>query len=136
MKEERFIPKTMEREIAKDVVFRPIKSWHSLTYAGEKATVLPGSTDHSGCMRIIDNLPCCSIPYTVTHRLYWHRKNPDFTISAFLSYPGAMGAVDDYFWETLGTSSEDVERFSGDDAEKSMERKIIRVLKNKVKQKG
>ncbi len=129
-----FIPTTMEREIAKNIVFRPIKSWHSCTYAGERKEKLPDSNDCSGCMRIIDRLPRCSLPLTVTHRIYWNKKNPDVKISAFLSYPDAMGCSSGkYFWEVYGTRKEDVERFFGDNAEKEMERKIIRVLNRKVK---
>jgi hypothetical protein len=131
MKKIDFIPATMERKIAKDIVFRPMKSWHSMTYAGEKLTKMPNSEDRSGCMRDVNGMPMTSIPYTVTHRVYWHKKHPkENTISAFLSYPDAMGSSGgEYFWETLGTSkNRDIERFFGDDAEAKMEKKIIRVL--------
>jgi hypothetical protein len=126
---DKFIPTTMEREIAKGIVFRPVKSWHSGTYAGEKLERLPGAEDRSGCMRIVNGMKVCSVPYTVTHRLYWNKKKPEKTISAFLSYPDAMGCSTEYFWETLGTRKEDIERFFGDDAEKRMEKKIIKVLR-------
>jgi len=133
-----FIPCTMEREIAKDIVFRPIKSWHSNTFAGEKLLEMPGSEDRSGCMKLIKDkgyqMEMCMIPYTVTHRVYWHRKNPENMISAFLSYPEAMGCSDgEYFWEALGTAKEDIERFFGDSAEHDMEKKIIKALKREVK---
>ena len=125
-----FIPATMEREIAKDIVFRPIKSWHSNTYAGEKEEHLPNETDRSGCARKIDGLWYCPIPLSVTHRKYWHRKNPKYTISAFLSYPNGLGAVDKYFWEALGTINKYEERFF---SEEEMERKIIKKLKYEYK---
>lgn len=132
MKRSEFIPTTIEREVAPNIVFRPIRSWHSATYAGEKLTKIPGTDDGSGCMKL-DSSPyseMCGIPLTVTHRLYWNKNNPDRTISAFLSYPNAMGCVDEYFWETLGTGEDgDTERFFGDNAEKEMESKIIEILK-------
>lgn len=137
MRADKFIPTTMEREIAPNIVFRPIRSWHSGTYAGEKLLKIPGKNDGSGCMKKIWNngyeLEVCNIPYTVTHRLYWNKNNPDNTISAFLSYPDGMGAMDEYFWETLGTSEDgDIERFRGEGAEKEMEEKIIKTLSRKM----
>ena len=135
-----FIPCTMEREIAKDIVFRPVRSCHSNTFAGEKLLKMPDREDRSGCMEIINNtrtgsnVEMCRIPYTVTHRQYWHKKNPKYAISAFLSYPEAMGCSDgEYFWEALGTAKEDIERFFGDSAEQDMEKKIIKALKREVK---
>ena len=135
MKPEHFIPTTMERKIAKNIVFRPIRSWHSNTYAGEQLETMPNSMDRSGCMRI-DRLAnyeskMCSIPKTVTHRLYWHKKNPNLTISAFLSYPDGMGGSNgEYFWEVYSVRRDgDIDRFFGKDAEKRMEAKIIRFLR-------
>ena len=124
--EDRFIPLTMERDIGRGVVFRPIRSWHSLTYAGERLETMPGTKDRSGCMRPDGGVtPTCSIPYSVTHRLYWNKKNPDVTISVFLSYPSGMGACDRYFWEVYGKGIEDCERFF---SETEMEQKILEVL--------
>jgi len=74
----------------------------------------------------------CSQPKTVIHRIYWHEDNSEETISAFLSYPDGMGASDEYFWEVYEID-EDTERFFGDDAEKEMEEKIIKVLKDRFK---
>ena len=130
-KEERFIPTTMKREIYPNIVFRPIRSWHSNIYAGEQKETLPDSEDRSSCMRKIGEYErICNIPHTYTHRLYWNKKNPKNTISAFLSYPDAMSYSDgEYFWETLGTrKNHDIERFFGKNAEKQMEKKIIKVL--------
>ena len=128
-KQEKFIPTTTAREIARGIVFRPVRSWHSDTFAGEQITERHG--DGSGCMKLVDGMKMCPIPYTVTHRLYWNVKNPDYTISAFLSYPDAMGiSGGEYFWETLGTEKDgDIERFFGVNAEAKMEKKIIAVLK-------
>jgi hypothetical protein len=131
-----FIPATMEREIAKDIVFRPIRSWHSATYAGEKLQEMNG--DHSGCMELIQQQgfmrkqEMCRIPYTVTHRQYWHRKNPNELISAFLSYPNAMGCWDTYFWEIYPTLDGNEKRF---DSEKKMEKAIVRILKTHLTRK-
>jgi hypothetical protein len=130
-----FIPTTMERKIAKDIVFRPIRSWHSNTYAGEQLETMPDSEDRSGCMDIVERrgykTRMCSIPLTVIHRIYWHKKNPKLTVSAFLSYPDAMGFSNKkYFWEVYSVRKDgDIERFFGKDAEKKMEAKIIRFLR-------
>ncbi len=120
-----FIPCTMARGIGDGIFFRPVKSWHSATYAGEKLTKIPGSYDGSGCMwtERFHGLQVCCVPYTVTHRLYWHERDPSKTVSAFLSYPNAMGCSDEYFWETSGIG-DDVERHFGDDAEADMEKFI------------
>lgn len=124
---DRFIPATMTRHIGDGVFFRPIRSWHSGTYAGEKLRNIPGSKDRSGCLydeKIMGALDCCSPPYTVTHRLYWHERDATKTVSAFLSYPNGMGSSDQYFWETYGAGSDDVERYFGDAAESEMEAAI------------
>ncbi len=103
--EKEFMPCTMEREIAKDIVFRPLRE--------ERDT----------------------LKLAVTHRIYWHRKNPEVTVSAVLFYPGL--AVKEYYWETLGTrKDEEIERFFGRDAERKMERKIIRVLEEEYKKRS
>ena len=128
--EDIFIPCTSEREIAKDIVFRQIKSWHSLTYAGEGLKHLPNSLDRSGCL---DDDGRCSRPLSVCHRIYWHRKNPSFYISAVLSYPNGLSYINEYFWETLGTNGENIERFFGKDAEREMEKKIIKVLRKEYR---
>lgn len=127
-RDDQFIPCTREITISADIVYRPIRSWHAATFAGEGLKVRPGYNDRSGCLRD-DGL--CRPPYTVTHRLYWNKKSPTRTISAFLSYPSAMGCSDSYFWEAMGTRHCDVERFFGDKAEAKMERKIIRKLRTR-----
>lgn len=128
---DRFIPGTMARPIGDGVFFRPVRSWHSATYAGEKLTHMPGGTDRSGCMREAEFMgqQVCGVPLTVTHRLYWHERNPEKTISAFLSYPDGMDCCSEYFWEALGVDEEgreyeDVTRWTGDDAEDKMETAI------------
>ena len=128
-----FIPCTCEREIAKDIVFREIKSWHRLTYAGEGLKFIPGTNDRSGC---IDDDGRCNPPYSVCHRIYYHKKNPNFIISAILSYPNGIASINKYFWETLGTRGDDIERFFGKNAEKNMEKKIIKVLRREFRKKN
>lgn len=130
MKTERFIPATMSRPIGGGVFFRPIRSWHSGTYAGERLESIPGTNDGSGCLfkeRIHDVLRICSPPHTVNHRLYWHERDPTKTVSVFLSYPDAMGCSDGhYFWETYGVGDGDVERYFGENAEAEMEIAVVR----------
>ena len=123
-----FIPCTLERKISKNIVWRPIKSWHSATYAGEKLEKIPNKEDRSGCMRIQFNYPqeCCDIPKTVTHRIYWNKNTNDY-ISAFLSYPDGMGCSTEYFWEIYPVNN-DLERFFGENAEQEMEDKIKKLL--------
>jgi len=122
---DRFIPCTMERMIAPNIFWRPIRSWHSNTYAGEQMLNTP-SGDRSGCAKEIhgSHLLHCYIPYTATHRIYWNNET-DETISAFLSYPNGMGACDEYFWEAL---FEDTERWFDENAEIEMEEAIIERL--------
>lgn len=131
LSEDQFIPTTFAREIAPNIVFRQIRSWHSNNYAGEKKEHLDGSEDRSGCSRKINGMDMCYIPYIVCHRYYWNTKTGKH-ISTFLSYPDAMGISDgEYFWETLGTDKKgDIERFFGKKAELQMEKKIIKVLSN------
>lgn len=114
-----FIPATSPRQISPHIYFRPIRSWHSATYAGEGLTVV--KTDKSGYLL---NNGLCYAPKTVTHRIYWHDETNKF-ISAFLSYPDAMGCVDEYFWEIYPGDNEDVDRFF---SEAEMEAKIISIL--------
>lgn len=129
-KADRFIPATMARSVGDGVFFRPVRSWHSATYAGEKIIERSKGGDRSGCMFAdkFHGLEVCSIPYTVTHRLYWHERDQSKTISVFLSYPGAMGYCDGYFWEALMPDADDVTRYSGDEAETDMEAAVKAAL--------
>lgn len=122
MKPEAFIPGTMNRQITPEIVYRPIRSWHSLTYAGEGLRSVGG--DGSGCVHEND---MCRKPLSVTHRLYWRVADPTDTISAFLSYPGGMGYWEKkYFWEIYYPRCiEDVERFL---EEEEMERRVVQLL--------
>lgn len=106
--EEVFVPATRAISIGNGVVYRPIRSWHSGVYAGERRTIVSG--DASGCiMQHPSGLDVTMVPRSYTHRLYWNVADPSKTISAFLSYPDAMGySHGTYFWEVyLG----EVERF-------------------------
>jgi hypothetical protein len=120
-----FIPCTVPRAIGEGVFFRPIKSWHSGTYAGEGLEYIPGSDDRIGCL-----VGLTVQPKSVTHRLYWHERDDTQVVSAFLSYPGAMGYYgNEYFWEVL---FEDVIRFGGDHAESEMEEAIRRYFRQEA----
>lgn len=113
-----FIPATIERDIGHNILFRPIRSWTALNYAGEGLYIVNG--DRSGCLRD-DNT--CSKPLTVTHRMYWNVKTLKM-LSTFLSYPNAMGVRDTYFWEIYPVEG-DIERF---DSESEMEDRIIQLI--------
>ena len=118
-----FIPGTTEREIARDIFFRPLRSWHSATYAGEGLTEVNG--DRSGCAdKSNPYFPTCRVPLVVTHRCYWNKRTGK-RLSAFLSYPNAMGCYNSYFWE-LYPISDDIRRFA---SESEMERCIKRILR-------
>lgn len=123
---ERFIPCTREITIGGGVWYRPLRSWHSNTYAGEGLTSVRG--DGSGCLHEGRGaMPVASQPSTVTHRLYWHERNRERTISVFLSYPNRMGYSDgEYFWEAYGTGIE--ARWFGENAETEMEAAVLAVL--------
>lgn len=126
-KAEDFIPGTREVEIGRGVVYRPIRSWHSGTYAGERKRVQEDG-DTSGC--IDEKGRPYGRPYTVTHRLYWNRRDPERRVSVFLSYPGAMGACPEYFWEAYIA---DVERFA---TEGECEARILQELGDAAPQSG
>lgn len=121
-----FIPTTMSRHIGDNVFFRPIRSWHSGTYAGERLTHMPDNDDRSGCVREdARGILICRPPYTVTHRLYWRHPDQAKIISAFLSYPNGMGACDEYFWEVYSIEPDGgITRFTGENAEAKMEEVI------------
>lgn len=130
-KEGNFIPATMARAIGTGVFFRPMRSWHSGTYAGERLYKMPESNDRSGCLfeEKAHDFDICSPPLTVTHRNYWHERDAGKTLSAFLSYPGGMGADQEYFWEVYWRQRElDIERFYWPEAEAEMEVKIRKFL--------
>jgi hypothetical protein len=136
MAKSEFIPATTARAIGSGVFFRPVKSWHSGTYSGEKLEHMPGSNDRSGCLydvKVGGALRTCSPPLTVTHRLYWHERDPSKTISVFLSYPDGMGCSDGkYFWESYGLDQHqgDIERYFGESAETEMEADVIQHFAN------
>jgi hypothetical protein len=127
-KKDLFVPATREIAIGDGVVYRPIRSWHSGTYAGEGLLRMP-SGDRSGC---VDDDGSTQPPLTVTHRLYWNVAKPEDMISAFLSYPGAMGCCDEYFWEAY--IGDDVERWTGETAEADMEKAILGALGDSAKE--
>jgi hypothetical protein len=113
----RFIPGTRVIEIERGVVYRPIVSWHAGNLAGMRMRDVMG--DRSGCVELVNGREMTSIPKSVIHRHYWHPSQPDRVVSAFLSYPYGLGAVDHFFWEC---SWGDVERF---ETEEEMERAIV-----------
>lgn len=119
-----FIPGTSPRQIAPNIFFQPIRSWHSNTYAGEGLHNVNG--DGSGCLREEKDrfgLPFCSPPLTVTHRIYWNEQT-NKTLSVFLSYPNAMGSCASYFWEVYPVG-DDIARFQ---TEAEMEVEVVKLL--------
>ena len=131
-----FIPGTSERAISWNrahqpvIVFRPIRGWSSNTYAGEGITSV--QSDRRGYLNS-DGL--CHAPYVVTHRIYWH-KVTNARLSAFLSYPGAMGYFGSslpgeandkgtYFWE-LYPDDGDVSRWSTENELEARVRQLLR----------
>lgn len=137
--DEFFVPTTCERHITKEIVFRPVRSWHQCTFAGEGLEKHKG--DGSGCIRkdadlIKIDLYNAMAPKTATHRVYWHKANPEFHVSAFLSYPNGMSSEPVYHWEihpveyvdSDGEKFDDIERFFGDDGELKMEEKVKEIL--------
>jgi hypothetical protein len=121
---EDFIPGTREVWIGRGIVYRPIRSWHCNVLAGEGITAVSSGAetwDRSGCLEMVNGRRMCGVPYAVVHRVYWNMKDPERRHSAFLSYPGAMGAVDAYFWELMGPGGE-VERFA---QEAELEQRVL-----------
>lgn len=122
-----FIPNTIERKVTDKIVFRPIKSWHSGTYAGEGLRYIPGTSDGSECIKYVScySSAVCSPPMSVTHRLYWHIDNPDRVVSVFQSYPGGLGAWSEWFWELLDDQTGENIRQA---TEAEIEADVIRIL--------
>lgn len=120
-----FVPCTRAVHVGEGVFYRPIRSWSTNVFAGEGLEII--GEDRSGCAYPEkDGIRKCSLPRTYTHRLYWHEAEPDCTVSAFLSYPGAMGyytGTNEYFWEA---NLNDYERFVGLKAEERLERAILK----------
>ena len=128
-RKERFLPCTREVSIGRGIVYRPIRSWHSGTYAGEGIDHV--NSDRSGCVEVLNDREVTSPPSTATHRLYWNVRHPSVRVSAFLSYPGRMGVSDEYFWETeIASGFDSITRFFGDNAEVEMEVAITEELKD------
>jgi hypothetical protein len=124
-----FIPCTREVSIGRGVVYRPLRSWHSGVRAGEGITSVHG--DGSGCLKADEDKQyyIAPRPLTVVHRLYWNKRT-DKHVSAFLSYPGAMGACDEYFWEA---NINDCQRWTGPKAEERMEAVILTRIGDRTK---
>jgi hypothetical protein len=121
-----FIPCTREVPIGRGVVYRPLRSWHSGVLAGEGITSVHG--DGSGCLKrdaAASEHYVAPRPQTVTHRVYWNVKDPTNRVSAFLSYPNAMGCCDEYFWEA---NLDDCQRWVGPRAEEEMEAAMLSCL--------
>jgi len=120
-----WLPATMEREIAPNIVFRPIRSWHTGVFAGEGLTKLPNTDDRSGCiLGKLCSIDVCAPPGSVTHRIYWNRITGK-ALSSFLSYPNSLGVCDTYFWEIYPSASGQPKRFL---SEEKMEAAVISLL--------
>jgi len=121
---------TKIREIAPRVFMQDKKHWAMNSYAGEGIIELEDERgykhDRSGCLHSECSIVYpCHEPKVAVYRQYWSKKG---RVSCFLSYPGAMGAVPNYFWEIYcleGRLFEDIERF---DTEEECERRIIELL--------
>ena len=120
-----YIPCTSPRTVADGIEFRPIRSWSSATYAGEGLRIHRG--DRSGCIEAYDR---CRPPKTVTHRVYTNFKT-EKQISAFLSYPDAMGywGNAEYFWEIYPAADGDIARFGTED---EMEKEVVKLLREEA----
>jgi hypothetical protein len=131
-----FVPATRAIHIGENVFYRPLRSWSTGVYAGELLEVV--GSDRSGCAdpKKEGQLQKCCVPRTYTHRLYWHDDEPAYTVSAFLSYPNAMGYTggNEYFWEV---NLQDCKRFTGPKAEEKLERLILNFFRRRhAKKKG
>lgn len=117
-----FVPGTRVIDVGRGVVYRPLRSWHSGVFAGERLVREPGE-DKSGCIiGKLGALDVCMPPYSYTHRLYWNVNDPEKYVSCFLSYPNGMGPIPTYFWEVM---LNDVERFdSEEEAEEAIRNAI------------
>lgn len=110
-----FLPATRAVAIGRDVVYRPIRSWHSGVLAGEGRDIERG--DRSGC--IVGQLRGMTValpPKSATHRMYWNTET-GASVSAFLSYPNGMSPTPFYHWELLfrGPDGSDVERYTSEE---------------------
>lgn len=114
-----FLPCTRTVSIGDGIWYRPIRSWHAGTYAGEGLQVVHG--DRSGCVEMVGDREMTSPPRSAIHRLYWWEGEPLRRVSALLSYPHGLGASPNYFWEV---SIGDCERFHGKLAEEEMEKAV------------
>ena len=110
----RFVPATRAISIGGGVIYRPLRSWHTGVYAGERLTVVDG--DRSGCL--YEDEPrkgLTTSPKSYTHRIYWNPDVPAVTVSAFLSYPHGMGVCDGYFWEAMLNREGGPDRFGSEE---------------------
>ncbi len=118
-----FVPATRPITVAPGIVYRPVRSWHTGVYAGERLEIADG--DRSGCL--IDGPHGSKVtfpPKTYTHRIYWRTDEPEVSyVSAFLSYPHGMGSCDGYFWEAMIGS--EVERYT---SEEELEAAVVAYL--------
>lgn len=113
---------TKRHSIGDGIRWRYYKHWAQNVWAGEGRYKVDG--DRSGCL--YDDGLGCSRPLVFLARLY---KKGRKEISALLSYPNGIGAVDTYFWEILPTRGfkgyYNCERFT---SEVRMERRIRQLM--------
>lgn len=119
-----FVPATRAISVGRGVVYRPLRSWHSGVFAGER---LPSDRgDRSGCvLGQLRGLDVTVPPKTYTHRLYWNSDDPTKFVSCFLSYPNGMSIVGEYHWEA--SIDGEIARFSSED---EAERAILDAIGN------
>lgn len=121
LEDEYFFPGTQWHDIGDGIAWRSCKHWGMGVWAGEGLEFR--GDDRSGCRRRINGDWWASPPCVVESRVY---RRGDLEISAVFSYPGGIGIVQEYFWETMpyfaGASlADEIERFMGPESEKQME---------------
>jgi len=92
-----YIPGTKSIDIGDGISYRPHKHWGMNVYAGEGLFSYNG--DASGCLHGDKSerwRATCSRPIVVFQRIY---TKGDKQVSAVLSYPDGLSAINHYFWE-------------------------------------
>lgn len=135
---------TMWHSIGNGIKWRYYRHWGQNHWAGEGYSDLKkfGRDDRSGCLSKdckvqtpLDapgkgswlTMDMVTPPMVFLAREYFKGKE---RISAVLSYPDGLGAVDRYFWEIWPDKNGDCSRFF---SEKEMETAVKRLLNKRVK---
>lgn len=143
-----YVPNTKWTDLTPSIEWRPATHWAINFYAGvrtgmrwfDEGIPMPKwddreTTDYSGDTHFGgDGFRNCSAPSIAIYRHYRSKTDPEGKIiSCFLSYPNAMGAWSDFFWEIYSIGKvclfEDVERFG---SEEELNIRLIELLSDKV----